>query len=100
VLIVAFIVAFLLFVTVIGMPLGLILLITLIIMLYIARIFSSIWIGRHLLNKMGKNSRTMNEMAFGLLVLILISAIPIIGGLVHLAATLIPLGNIYMTARN
>lgn len=100
VLIVAGILAFLLFVTIIGIPLGLILLLTLVVMLYVARIIASIWIGHHLLGKMGKSTRTMNEMAFGLLVLLLVSAIPIIGGLVYLAATLIPLGNIYMTARN
>ncbi|WP_407282408.1 polymer-forming cytoskeletal protein [Methanolobus sp. WCC1] len=100
VLILAFIIAFLLFVTIIGIPLGLIMLITLVVMLYVSRIIASIWIGRYLLDKMGKSSRTMNEMAFGLLVLLLVSAIPIIGGLVYLAATLIPFGNIYMTARN
>jgi len=100
VLIVAGILAFLLFVTIIGIPLGLILMITIFVMLYVARIFASIWIGRHLLSKMGKSSRAMNEMAFGLLVLLLVSAIPIIGGLVYLVATLIPIGNIYMTARN
>ncbi|WP_321428806.1 hypothetical protein [uncultured Methanolobus sp.] len=100
VLIVAGILAFLLFVTIIGIPLGLILLLTLVVMLYVARIIASIWVGHHLLGRMGKNTRTMNEMAFGLLVLLLVSAIPIIGGLVYLAATLIPFGNIYMTARN
>jgi cytoskeletal protein CcmA (bactofilin family) len=100
VLIVAGILTILLFVTIIGIPLGLILLITLAVMLYVSRIIASIWIGRHLLSKMGKSTRTMNEMAFGLLILLLASAIPIIGGLIYLAATLIPLGNIYMTARN
>ncbi|MBP1909081.1 polymer-forming cytoskeletal protein [Methanolobus bombayensis] len=100
VLIVALIVAFLLFVTVIGIPLGLILLIALVVMFYVARVFASLWIGRHLLDRMGKSSRTMNEMAFGLLVLVLVSSIPVIGSLVYMVATLIPIGNIYMTARN
>jgi cytoskeletal protein CcmA (bactofilin family) len=100
VIIVSIMITLLLFVTLIGIPLGLILMITLLIMLYVARIISSIWIGRYLLLKMGKTSKTMNEMAFGLLVLLLVSAIPIIGGLVYIVATLIPVGNIYMKARH
>lgn len=93
----------LLFITVIGVPLGLILLMLVLTGLYIVRIFTAIWLGKYLFGKIGKEPvqepRQMVDLALGLFVLLLVGEIPIIGTLVYLAATFIPIGNMYYMAK-
>ncbi len=93
------IIAFLLLITVIGIPLGLILMVLIFAGLYIARIFTGIWLGKYLFMKMDKESKPWIELALGMFVLLLVSEIPVIGALVYIAATFIPVGNMYFAAR-
>ncbi len=95
----AMILTFMLFITVIGIPLGLILMALIFAGLYIARIFTGIWVGKYLLTKMDKESKPWIELALGMFVLLLVSEIPIIGALVYIAATCIPFGNIYFAVK-
>ena len=93
------IIAFLLLITVIGIPLGLILMALIFAGLYIARIFTGIWLGKYLFMKMDKEFKPWIELALGMFVLLLVSNIPVIGALVYIAATCIPVGNMYFAAR-
>ncbi|WP_342305330.1 hypothetical protein [Methanolobus sp. ZRKC5] len=95
----AMILTLMLLITVIGIPLGLILMALIFAGLYIARIFTGIWLGKYLLMKMDKESKPWIELALGMFVLLLVSEIPVIGALVYIAATCIPVGNIYYAAR-
>lgn len=97
--IVSMIVAFMLLITVIGIPLGMILMALIFAGLYIARVFTGIWLGKYLFMKMDKESKPWVELVLGMFVLLLVSAIPVIGTLVYIAATCIPVGNIYSAAR-
>ena len=95
----SFVLVFLLFVTLIGIPLGMILLALIFAALYIARIFTALWLGKYLFMKMGKESKPWIQLVIGIFVLLLVGEIPIIGALVYVAATCIPVGNIYYVAR-
>jgi cytoskeletal protein CcmA (bactofilin family) len=90
----AFVISVLLMLTIIGIPFGLIILILTIILLYVVRIITGFWLGKWMFAKMGRTQRPWVELVFGLFVLLLVSAIPIIGWLVNLVATLIPVGNL------
>ncbi len=88
-----------LFITVIGIPLGLILLIIVLTGLYIARVIAAIWLGKYLFRQMGKEYRPLTDLAFGLLVIMLASEIPVMGSLIYVAVTFIPVGNMYYFLR-
>jgi hypothetical protein len=94
VVIAAFVVSVSLMLTIIGIPFGLIILVLTIILLYLARIITGLWLGKWMFAKVGRVQRPWMELVFGLFVLLLVSAIPVIGWLVSLAATLIPVGNL------
>ncbi|WP_370574882.1 hypothetical protein, partial [Methanomethylovorans sp.] len=94
IVIAAFLISVLFMLTVIGIPFGLIILILTIILLYVAKIITGLWLGKWMFAKMGRAQRPWVELVSGLFVLLLVSAIPIIGWLVSLVATLIPVGNL------
>ncbi|WMW22701.1 hypothetical protein RE476_02460 [Methanolobus mangrovi] len=95
----SFVLVFLLFVTLIGIPLGMLLMGLIFAALYIARIFTALWLGKYLFMKVGKESKPWTKMALGIFVLLLVGEIPIIGALAYMAATCIPVGNMYYAAR-
>jgi ABC-type xylose transport system permease subunit len=94
IVIAAFVVSVVFMLTIIGIPFGLIILILTIILLYVAKIITGLWLGKWMFAKMGKVQKPWVELVSGLFVLLLVSAIPIIGWLVSLVATLIPIGNL------
>ncbi len=99
IMIVSMVVVVLLFITLIGIPLGIIILILVITCLYIARIITAIWIGNYLFAQTNREPGQMADLALGLFILLLLGEIPFIGGLIYLIATLIPVGNIFEIAR-
>ena len=94
IVIAAFLISVLFMLTIIGIPFGLIILILTIILLYVAKIITGLWLGKWMFAKMGRVQKPWVELVSGLFVLLLVSAIPIIGWLVSLVATLIPVGNL------
>ena len=94
IVIAAFLISVLFMLTIIGIPFGLIILILTIILLYVAKIITGLWLGKWMFAKMGRAQRPWVELVSGLFVLLLVSAIPIIGWLVNLVATMIPVGNL------
>jgi cytoskeletal protein CcmA (bactofilin family) len=95
----AFILSFMLLITVIGIPVSLILMALIMLGLYAARIFTAIWLGKYLFTKIEKESKPWLDLVLGIFALLLVCEIPIIGALVYMAATCIPVGNMYSAAR-
>ncbi|WP_406661521.1 hypothetical protein V7O66_03115 [Methanolobus sp. ZRKC3] len=86
-----------LFITVIGIPAGLLLLFTTLFALYAVRIYFGLWLGKLTLSKLGVDSKPWMDMALGLFLLLILTSIPWIGGLLYLLVTLIAIGSIYYT---
>lgn len=86
---------FLLFITVIGIPLGFALLFITLFDIYAARIFVGFLIGRYISSKLGRDTKAWVEMAAGLFILLLITSIPFIGFFIYLLVTFVAFGAIY-----
>lgn len=81
------------FATLIGIPLALILLAAYLIMLYIARAYAAIGIGRWILARFGSpNASLYLDLLVGLIILWLLTAIPFVGWFIGLLALLFGLG--------
>lgn len=91
----------LLAITVIGLPLALILLAIYLISIYIGRAVIALWIGRRLLRGRPRPARGRLVMAFllGGVILLLLSLIPILGGIVAVVATVLGLGALLLAYR-
>ena len=86
-----------LLVTVIGIPTGILLLFTIMFVLYAARIYFGLWVGKLTFSRLGMDSKPWMEMTLGLLLLLILTSLPLIGGLLQLVVTLIAIGSIYYT---
>ncbi|WP_164997837.1 polymer-forming cytoskeletal protein [Methanolobus psychrotolerans] len=93
------IIASFLLITLIGIPLSMILIALILLGLYTARIFTALWLGKYLFTKIDKKPKTWIYLVFGIFVLLLVGEIPVIGSLVYIVATFIPIGNIYYAVR-
>jgi len=91
----AFVGSILLLITVIGIPAGILLLFTIIYVLYAARLYFGLWVGKLAFSKLGVDSRPWMEMTLGLLLLFILTSLPWIGGLLQLVVTLIAIGSSY-----
>ncbi len=96
-----------LMITIIGLPLGMLLLLVFPIYLYIAKLFSSYWIGSVISQKMDWKISQKWVFVIGLFVFFVLRLIPFVGGvvgfvflLVGLGASLISDQAVYKTARN
>ena len=86
------VVAFILLITVIGFPIGLLFVFSYVFYIYLAKIFIAVCIGDYLYEKLGRNKTQYLPYVLGLVVYYVLTWIPIIGGLVNLVVLLLGLG--------
>lgn len=92
--------AILFFITIIGIPLGLILIFVYLLIIYIAPIVIAYWIGRYVLTRSNYSSRNIAYLAIGIVIYSILSLIPIIGPLIKLTAAIFGTGAILLTIFN
>ncbi len=90
-----FLSSILLFCTVIGIPLGFMLLFMTFTLMYGARVFFGLWLGKVIFSRLGKESRPWMEMVLGLFVLLVLTSLPWIGFLFYLLVTFAAIGAIF-----
>ncbi|MDW7732578.1 MAG: hypothetical protein SCH66_09155 [Methanolobus sp.] len=95
----AWVLAVLLLFTLVGIPIGVLILLMIAAVLYFARIITGMWIGKYVFSKVGRESKPWLELVLGVFILLLLSELPLVGWLVYLVATLIPVGNYYYELR-
>lgn len=83
------------FITVIGIPLGMLLLFATAAVLYAARLFIGLWLGRVIFSRLGRESRPWMDMVLGLFVLFILTSLPWIGFLIYLLVTFIAIGSLF-----
>ncbi|MEA3343343.1 MAG: polymer-forming cytoskeletal protein [archaeon] len=99
-LIVAPVVALLLMVTVIGLPLGLILVCAYIILIYVSKVYVSVFVGKFFLNMTGSRSDSLVLMlVLGLLLFELIGLVPALSGFVGLLVVVFGFGAVLVTKK-
>ena len=86
-------------VSVIGIPIGLILLFVTLFVLYAARLYFGLWLGRLIYSRLGKESKPWMDMVLGVLVLCILTSLPWVGGLIYLVVTFMVIGVIFSTMR-
>jgi cytoskeletal protein CcmA (bactofilin family) len=91
-----FVGSILLFITVIGIPLGLILLFMTFFVLYAARLFFGLWLGRIIFSRLGRESKSWMDMVVGLFVLFILTSLPWIGFLIYLLVTFVAIGGLFI----
>ncbi|ABE51488.1 hypothetical protein [Methanococcoides burtonii] len=89
-----------LLITIIGIPIALLLLLLLAIVLMIAKIYTAMWIGEASFEKAGFKYNQWTTLAFGLLIVLILTELPFIGGLIGLLVTLIAMGSMYFALKN
>lgn len=94
-LVAGFVVSILLFVTVIGIPLGMIMLFETIFVMYAVRLFFGLWLGRQIFSRLGKESKPWMDMVLGLFVLFILTSLPWVGGLIYLLVTFVAVGVLF-----
>lgn len=87
----------LLMITVIGIPTAFILLFLYIIAIYVAKIYVGFFVGSRIFAALERVTHWFWPLLFGLLIVVIISAIPFIGWLISLAILLFGLGAIVLT---
>lgn len=90
-----FVGSILLFVTVIGIPLGLLLLFMTVGVLYTVRLIFGLWLGGMIFSRLGKESRPWMDMVLGLFLLLIFTSLPWVGIWIYLAVTLIATGALF-----
>lgn len=97
------IISFLLMLTVIGLPLGLILIPIYLITLYFAKVFAGFTLGLWLMNKMSKDKKYKGSLVLplvlGLLIFIILTGIPVIGFIIKVILVLWALGALFSVKR-
>ncbi|TFH44441.1 MAG: hypothetical protein E4G94_03850 [ANME-2 cluster archaeon] len=94
-LVAGFVVSILLFVTVIGIPLGIILLLETIFVMYAVRLFFGLWLGGQIFSRLDKESRPWMDMVLGLFVLCILTSLAWVGGLIYLLVTFVAVGGLF-----
>lgn len=90
----------LLFISVIGVPLAFVLLALYLVSMYVARLFVILWAGRAIMQRGGKERHAVWSLVLGMLVYIVLSLTPVLGGFVALFTTLFGLGAAGVTIGN
>ena len=70
--------------TIIGIPLGVIIIFSYLIYIYLTKIFISLFIGRRFLKLIGAKYKTGWILLIGLIIFVLLTSIPFIGGIIYL----------------
>jgi hypothetical protein len=86
------IIIFFLFITVLGIPLALILLAVFWILIFLSKIFVSLVIGQRILGWFGRRDNWGWALFLGVIVYLILTLIPILGGLITFIVTLLGLG--------
>lgn len=86
---------FLLFVTVVGLPLGILILFVIIVTIYTARLFFGLWLGRVIFSRLDKESKPWMDMVLGLFILSIFTSLPWIGFIIYLFVTFISIGSVF-----
>ncbi|WP_135606128.1 hypothetical protein [Methanococcoides sp. NM1] len=88
-----------LLITVIGIPIALFLLLLLFIVLLIAKIYTAMWLGEVTFRKAGFEYNQWTVLAVGLLLLLILTELPFVGGIISLLATLVAMGSMYFALK-
>lgn len=81
-----------LMVTIIGIPLGIIILLSFFIYIYLSKIFVSIFLGRSFSKLLGGVPRDGWALLIGIIIFVLLTSIPFIGGLLYMLSIFLGLG--------
>ncbi|MDA0525732.1 hypothetical protein [Methanococcoides alaskense] len=100
ILIGSFIGAIVLLITIIGIPIALFLLLLLAIVLMIAKIYTAMWLGEVTFKKAGFKYNQWTTLAVGLLIVLILTEIPFVGGIIGLLVTLVAMGSMYFALKN
>ncbi|NPE30238.1 hypothetical protein HNV12_20230 [Methanococcoides sp. SA1] len=100
ILIGSFIGAVVLSITIIGIPIALLLLLLLAIVLMIAKIYTAIWIGEATFEKAGFKDNQWATLAVGLLIVLILTELPFVGGIIGILVTLVAMGSMYFALKN
>ncbi|WP_406657557.1 hypothetical protein V7O62_03095 [Methanolobus sp. ZRKC2] len=95
----AWILSVLLLLTLIGIPIGVLILLLIAVIFYFARVITGLWIGKYVFSKIGWERKPWLELLLGVFILLLLIELPLVGWIVYLVATLIPVGNYYYALR-
>lgn len=90
------IVAIILMVTIIGLPIGIFLVFAYIIELYFASYMVANWVGRLIWGKLSKNESRYWAFVLGALVFVIVTSVPVVGGIVRFFSLLFGLGAILL----
>ncbi len=88
------IICIILFFTIIGIPLAVIILLSYFIYLYLTKIFVSLFIGRKLLKLFGSSLKRGWTLLIGLILFVIFSTIPFIGGIIYLLLLMLGFGSL------
>lgn len=81
-----------LMITIIGIPLGVVIILSYCIYLYLTKIFISLFVGRSILKYFGTSLRSGWALLIGLVIYVLLTAIPLIGGVIYILSLLLGFG--------
>ncbi|MGP8322001.1 MAG: bactofilin family protein [Methanosarcinaceae archaeon] len=98
-IIAGFVGSVLLFITVIGIPLGIMLLFMTFAVLYGAMLFFGFWLGNVIFSRLGVESKPWMDMVLGLFVLLILTSLPWIGFWIYLLVTFIAVGSLFIEKR-
>lgn len=91
--------AIVLSIIIIGIPLAIFLLLLLAITILIAKIYTAMWIGEVTFRKAGIEYNQWAVLAAGLLILLILTELPFVGGIISLLATLVAMGSMYFALK-
>ncbi len=83
------------FITIIGMPLSVLNLVVYFVLLYLAKLFAALWIGRKVL----PGKKDVWGLTVGLFIIYFVSIVPFLGGLLTAIARLVGFGALYLTLK-
>lgn len=90
---------FMLSIIIIGLPLALLLFALLIFVLITAKIYTAMLLGDVMFEKLGIQHGQWTELAAGLLLLLVLTSLPWVGGLISIIATLAAMGSMYFALK-
>jgi len=90
---------FILFVTLLGIPLGFILLMGYLFVIYVAKIFVAVFAGQLITRRAFKTKSLYLDILFGLMIFYLLGFVPILGWIVQTVFVLASVGSILMTKK-
>jgi cytoskeletal protein CcmA (bactofilin family) len=91
--------AFLCMATVLGIPIGLMLAAMYAVTLYLGRVFVILWFGQRILRLVSNSSSSARALVTGLGIYFILALVPLVGGVVTVATTVIGFGAILITKK-